>query len=207
MSCFGCFQRKPSKRIVFVLGGPGSGKGTQCAKLVEKFGYTHISAGDLLRAEVKAGGPTADQINQLMKEGNIVPAEIIVALLKKAIDASDSDTVLVDGFPRALDQVGLFNKVSRTDCAFVLFFDCNDEVLTARLLERGKTSGRADDNLESIKKRFVTFREQSYPVVELYEKKSKDKVKRVDSSVGTAAEVFVKVEALFSPRATPRAAL
>jgi len=193
----GCFQSKPSKRVIFVLGGPGSGKGTQCALLVEKFGYSHISAGDLLRAEVAAGGPMAESINSYIKEGKIVPGKIMVVLLKSAIDASASETVLVDGFPRALAQVGLFKKVARMDCDFVLFFDCDDEVLTARLLERGKTSGRADDNLESIKKRFVTFREESYPVIELYEKKGK--VKRVDSSVGTKEEVFAKVQALFSP--------
>jgi len=194
--CPSLFSASNKKRIVFVLGGPGSGKGTQCAKLVEAFKYKHLSAGDLLRAEVASGSATADLINGYITEGQIVPSEITVALLKKAIDNSSESVVLVDGFPRALDQIDEFLSIVGYDCDFVLFFDCNEELLTQRLLKRGETSGRADDNLESIQKRFLTFRNQSYPVVEKYE--ALGKVKRVDSSVGTPEEVFAKVSPLFS---------
>ena len=193
---FGCCSKSnPKKNIVFVLGGPGSGKGTQCAKLVEAFNYLHISAGDLLRAEVASGSPTAELINGYIKEGKIVPSSITVALLSKAIESSEQDTVLVDGFPRALDQIDEFKRVTKLDCDFVLFFDCPEDLLTQRLLKRGETSGRADDNLESIQKRFTTFREQSYPVVEQYGKLNK--VRRVDSSQGTPDGVFQKVKILF----------
>jgi UMP-CMP kinase len=194
--CPAFFAPRSKKRIVFVLGGPGSGKGTQCAKLVEAFKYKHLSAGDLLRAEVASGSATADLINGYITEGQIVPSEITVALLKKAIDGCSEAVVLVDGFPRALDQIDEFHAIVGYDCDFVLFFDCNEELLTKRLLKRGETSGRADDNLESIAKRFLTFRNQSYPVVEKYEVLGK--VKRVDSSVGTPDEVFAKVAPLFS---------
>jgi UMP-CMP kinase len=187
-----------SKYLAFiVLGGPGSGKGTHCAKLAETFGYLHISAGDLLRAEVQSASPTSTLINSYIRDGKIVPSEITVGLLKKAIDTSTADTVLVDGFPRALDQIDEFNRMCATDCAFVLFFDCPEDLLMTRLIKRGETSGRADDNAESIKKRFVTYREQSYPVIEKYD--GMGKVKRVDSSVGTIDEVFSQVRSLFEP--------
>jgi len=88
-----------------VLGGPGCGKGTQCAKLASAYGYAHLSAGDLLRDEVASKSATADLINGYMKDGKIVPSKVVVEILKRAIDATRADTVLVDGFPRALDQV------------------------------------------------------------------------------------------------------
>lgn len=181
--------------IVFVLGGPGSGKGTQCSLLVEKFGFFHVSAGDLLRAESSTGSETAKLINTCIKEGEIVPSEITVNLLKTAIKTTTAPVILIDGFPRALDQAAEFNRIVGVDCDFVLFFDCPEEKLTERLLERGKTSGRADDNLESIQKRFVTFHEQSMPVISRYEKVGK--VRRVDSSLGSPIEVFRSVAKFF----------
>ena len=184
-----------------VLGGPGSGKGTQCAKLAEAFGYLHVSVGDLLRAEVASGSPTAELINSYIKDGKIVPSEITVGLLKQTIDAACSSTVLVDGFPRALDQIDEFHRIVGVDCAFVLFFDCREDLLMARLIKRGETSGRADDNEASIKKRFVTYREQSYPVIRKYD--ALGKVKRVDTSAGTIDEVFARVRGLFGGLAAP----
>ena len=89
-------------------------------------------------------------------------------------------------------QIGDYNRISGSDCSFVRFFDCPEDLLMTRLIKRGETSGRADDNEASIKKRFVTYREQSYPVIEKYD--AEGKVKRVDSSVGTIDEIFAKVK-------------
>jgi adenylate kinase family enzyme len=154
-----------------------------------------LSVGDLLRAEVEAKGKSAEVIAANLAEGKMVDKAITVELLKKAIAEAKSSTVLVDGFPRALDQVESFKSGLKADCDFVLFFDCNEELLTQRLLKRGETSGRSDDNSEAIKKRFETFHRESVPVVTLYEEKGM--VRRVDSSVGTADEVFERVKALF----------
>ncbi|KAI8922607.1 adenylate kinase-domain-containing protein [Entophlyctis helioformis] len=152
--------------IVFVLGGPGSGKGTQCVRLAKEFNYAHLSAGDLLREEVATGSELGKQLNVLMKEGKIVPMNVTLRLLRSAMErVGECDGFLVDGFPRQLDQAIAFeDQVAK--CKFVLFFDCQEAVLEQRLLERGKTSGRADDNMETIKKRFKTFTDASYPVVE-----------------------------------------
>jgi len=161
---------KGDARIVFVLGGPGAGKGTQCARIVEKYGYKHLSTGDLLREEVAAGTEIGQKADALMKEGKLVPQEMIVGLLKDAMAKSGAKSFLIDGFPRAMDQDALFEKhIGAAD--MVLFFDCPEATMEERLLKRGETSGRADDNAEAIKKRFKTFVDQSVPVVAKYEKK------------------------------------
>ncbi|KAJ8906642.1 hypothetical protein NDN08_003135 [Rhodosorus marinus] len=170
-------SQKP--KIFFVLGGPGAGKGTQCDKIVQEFDYAHFSAGDLLRAEVNSGSEQGAMIDGMIKDGKIVAGEITLSLLRKAIDGTDKKGVLIDGFPRKLDQAGAFES-QVSDFEFVLFFDCPEKTMEERLLQRGKTSGRVDDNAESIRKRFKTFVETSLPVIEYYDAKSK--VKRIDAT-------------------------
>ncbi|KAJ3411298.1 hypothetical protein HDV05_002402 [Chytridiales sp. JEL 0842] len=180
--------------IVFVLGGPGCGKGTQCVRLAQEFNYTHLSAGDLLRAEVASGSARAQELDALMKEGKIVPMEITLSLLREAMEKSPSASgFLIDGFPRQLDQASAFENTI-ADPKLVLFFDCPEETLEKRLLKRGETSGRADDNLETIKKRFRTFVETSLPVVEYFE--AKGKCVRI-SSVPGPDEVYENVKQHF----------
>ena len=160
------FQGKP---IIFVLGGPGSGKGTQCSKIVEKYGFTHLSAGDLLRSEVAKGTAMGKKINEIIKEGQLVPQDVTICLLKQAMsDNADTNGFLIDGFPREIQQgVSFGNEICLAQ--MVLYFDCPDEELTRRLLKRGQTSGRVDDNEESIKKRLTLFHEKTAPVIEHYD--------------------------------------
>ena len=98
-------------KVVFVLGGPGSGKGTNCAKLVETFGYVHLSAGDLLREERQSGSDLAEMINTFIAEGKIVPAEITVRLLRNAMEKSGAGKFLVDGFPRDLQNLACWYEI------------------------------------------------------------------------------------------------
>ena len=98
-------------KIVFVLGGPGSGKGTQCAKVVEQYGFKHLSAGDLLRDEVKSGSAVGKQCEAIMKEGKLVPMEVIIGLLRAAMVKSGAKEFLIDGFPRAMDQAVRFEEM------------------------------------------------------------------------------------------------
>lgn len=179
--------------VVFVLGGPGAGKGTQCANLVRDYGFTHLSAGDLLRAEQdRPGSQFGSLIKDCIRNGDIVPMEVTVQLLENAmtevIEKQKSAEggklrkpakFLIDGFPRKMDQALKFEEAV-CPARFVLFYDCPEEEMQRRLLERGKTSGRADDNAESIRKRFRTFIETSMPVVDYYEKEGK--VVKVDAT-------------------------
>eukprot|EP00126_Sphaerothecum_destruens_P009974 Sdes_comp20643_c0_seq1m15851 len=176
-------------RIVFVLGGPGSGKGTQCDKIVKTFGLAHFSAGDLLRDEVNKGTERGKMIDGMMKEGQLVPQEITIQLLRDAISSCDyKKGVLVDGFPRACDQGQQF-EASICPAKVILFFECSEQVMTERLMERAKTSGRADDNMDTIKKRFHTFVEKSLPVIEMYASKT-EKI----SAIPPPDEVFLQVK-------------
>lgn len=168
--------------VVFVLGGPGSGKGTNCARIVEEFGYVHLSAGDLLREERQSGSELADMINTYIREGLIVPAEVTVGLLRKAMHASGGNKFLVDGFPRDMDNLACWERdmAAVAEVKFLLFLDCPQEIMLERLLERGKTSGRSDDNRESIVKRFKTYEESTRPIINHF--RSLGKIRTVDSN-------------------------
>jgi len=165
-------------QVVFVLGGPGSGKGTQCSKIVENNpGWSHISAGDCLRAERDNPDSKDGQfINGLISEGKLVPVEITLKLMKNVmLDQCDKGVCkfLLDGFPRNEDNIEGWNKMigDTMNVCGILFFDLSEEVMTERLLKRGEQSGREDDNLEAIKKRFKVNLEQSLPIVEKYKEK------------------------------------
>ncbi|KAI9203007.1 adenylate kinase-domain-containing protein, partial [Polychytrium aggregatum] len=159
--------------VVFVLGGPGSGKGTQCTRLAQEFNLVHLSAGDLLRNEVNTGSEVGEMCSALMKEGKLVPMEITIGLLRKAMESHrDASGFLIDGFPRALDQAHEFERTIGP-CRKALFYHCTLDILEQRLLERGKTSGRDDDNIDVIRKRFATFESQSMPVIDYYESQGK----------------------------------
>nr|AIW49870.1 adenylate kinase [Mastigamoeba balamuthi] len=170
--------------VVFVLGGPGSGKGTQSEKIVEKFGFAHFSAGDLLRAEVASGSPHGTMISEMIKAGKIVPSSVTVGLLKKAIETSPRKKILIDGFPRSAENNGAWEQQMNAvvDMRFVLFFDCPEETMLQRLLHRsGPVTRTGAHGVVQIKKRFATFRNESIPVVEYYEKQGK--VRRVRNTL------------------------
>ncbi|KAL7542719.1 hypothetical protein ACHAWF_007232 [Thalassiosira exigua] len=187
-------------RVVFVLGGPGAGKGTQCELLSKNLGWAHLSAGDLLRAErKKEGSELADVINANISAGKIVPSEITVTLIKNAMEelrAEKGQTkFLIDGFPRSEGNVNAWKEVvgEKANVESVLFFECPEDILTSRLLERAKTSGRVDDSIDVIRKRFVTYRDESMPIIEMYKKEGKVKKIIADRSI---EEVYKEVESI-----------
>lgn len=162
--------------VIFVLGGPGAGKGTQSEKMVRDYGFVHLSAGDLLRAEQdRKGSKYGDMIRTHIREGKIVPMEVTVALLENAMREeikNGKSKFLIDGFPRKLDQAAKFEK-DVCESKFTLFFDCKEETMEKRILNRSKTSGREDDNLDSMRKRFRTFLDTSMPVVDAMAERGK----------------------------------
>lgn len=173
--------------VVFVLGGPGAGKGTMCELAANQLGWSHLSAGDLLRAERATGGENAALINDFIARGAIVPVEITVALIKAAMEQiitkGGDNNFLVDGFPRSLDNwagwQGIFGGGAEA-MPTMLFFECPLPVLEARILKRAKYSGRKDDNIESLRKRFATYKGATMPTVDVF--RAAGKVVDVDSS-------------------------
>lgn len=190
---------QPLFNVVFVLGGPGSGKGTQCARISEGFKWVHLSAGDLLRAERAKGSALGDQIDHHIKNGTIVPVEVTCSLLENAMVANKDVTncFLIDGFPRNKDNLDGWQRQmsAKTDVKFTLFFDCTEEICTERCLQRGMAgSGRTDDNMESLKKRFVTYKESSMPIINHFE--DKGLLRKIDAT-RSPDDVFEEVARLF----------
>ena len=163
--------------LVFVLGGPGSGKGTQCRKIVEEFHFDSICVGELLRREAHGGDDPVLRryIEEVLQRGEIVPTAITMRLLHKACTehVGTHRGILVDGFPRAIEQAEAFEREAGAGCAFALYFECSEQVLMGRLLARGQTSQRADDNMETIRMRLRTFYTTSMPVIERYQQQGK----------------------------------
>lgn len=159
---------------IILCGAPGCGKGTQSEFIVSKYGLYHLSTGDLMRKEMASGSELGVLINSYIKDGHLVPDDVTLRLLEQHIDTLDQNTkgIIFDGFPRTLNQTVQLERLmkKRGDNVAVLI-DINvpeDEIIN-RLLERGKTSGRADDNLETIKERLVVYHEQTRPIDDYYE--------------------------------------
>ena len=185
-----------TKSIYFVLGGPGSGKGTFCTNVVNKYPerFAHLSAGDLLRKfnkEHDAENCTDIEaerfktIDQCIKEGLIVPAEITISLILEEVNKSKHQHFLIDGFPRNKDNYegwcSLSAKYDNITVAKVLFLNCSEDTMLKRIYKRAdeSTEKRVDDNIEAFKKRINVFVNETLPVVQLYE--SSDMVLRLDS--------------------------
>lgn len=176
-------SNKKQHRVLFILGGPGAGKGTQSERIVDTYKCIHLSVGELLRAERQRGdsSPHAELIESCLVAGQIVPVEISLNLLRNAMDEAcikngDSKSMgapvfLVDGFPRNFDNLSGWTKEMPDYAAVIgsLVYDCPIDVLEKRIMGRAETSGRSDDNLESARKRFKTFQSQTMPVVHALE--------------------------------------
>lgn len=185
--------------VVFVLGAPGAGKGTQCSLISKEYGFVHLSAGDLLREErQRPGSEYGEMIEEKIRNGEIVPVEVTCSLLHKAMQASGKSRFLVDGFPRNKDNLDGWERVmsDKTNLLFILFFECQRDLCTERCLGRGAAgSGRSDDNLESLKKRFNTYISDTVPIIDHYDKMGL--VRRINAEAGPE-DVYNLVKQVFN---------
>ena len=193
-------QPCPKPNVVFVLGGPGAGKGTMCELAESQLGWTHLSTGELLRAERQAGGPTADTIEECIAAGKLVPNEITVTLLRNTMETvtrtTGKNNFLLDGFPRSLANLEGWYEIFGRDAELpkMLYFECPYPELERRILGRAKYTGRSDDNVESLKLRFDTFKAETLPTVEFF--KSKNKCVEIDTGQDRQAVYDVVVRNL-----------
>lgn len=160
------------KNIV-IFGAPGSGKGTQSDLLVMKYGFKHISTGDVLRAEIKQGTALGQTAKAFIDRGQLIPDNLMISILAATYDAlCPCKGVIFDGFPRTVPQAEALKAMlaeRHTEVAAMLELDVPEEMLMERLINRGKTSGRADDNAETIKKRLDVYHAQTTPLIAWYE--------------------------------------
>ncbi len=156
-----------------LFGPPGAGKGTQSAKIIEKYGLIHLSTGDLLRAEIAASTQLGLEAKKLMDQGILVPDAVVIGMIENKINENKSAAGFIfDGFPRTVAQAEALDQVLAKfglEISNMIALEVNEEVLTNRLLERGKTSGRPDDqNEELIRKRVQEYTDKTAPVANYY---------------------------------------
>lgn len=161
-----------------LFGPPGAGKGTQAKFLVESFGLEHLSTGDLLRSEIAAETPLGKKAKVAIEKGEFVPDEVVIGMIKSKLENSnESKGFIFDGFPRTVDQAIALDELLKQYNSYVagmLSLDVNKKELIARLLSRGKNSGRADDQDQAIiENRICIYKERTLPLIEYYQPQGK----------------------------------
>lgn len=159
------------KNIV-IFGAPGSGKGTQSDKIVEKYGFKHISTGDVLRGEIKNGTELGKTAKEYIDNGQLIPDSLMIDILAHVYDSFGAvEGVIFDGFPRTIPQAEALKAMLAergTEVSVMLDLEVPEDELMDRLIKRGQISGRADDNEETIKKRLTVYHNQTSPLIDWY---------------------------------------
>ena len=179
---------------IVIFGAPGSGKGTQSERIVEKYGINHISTGDVLRAEIKNGTELGKTAKGYIDQGQLIPDELMIDILASVFDSfKDSKGVIFDGFPRTIAQAEAFKKMLAErgqDVSVMVDLEVPEDELMVRLIKRGKDSGRADDNEETIKKRLHVYHSQTAPLIDWY--KNEKKYQHING-LGTMEGIFAEI--------------
>lgn len=163
---------------IVLFGPPGAGKGTQSQKLIDKYGLVHLSTGDLLRSQIAAGTELGLRAQAIMNRGELVPDEVVIGMIDIKIKENPAaGGFIFDGFPRTVAQAEALDKIlsaNHTSISGMVALEVGEEELTKRVLLRGATSGRADDqNEELVKKRVSEYNTKTKPVAEYYAKQNK----------------------------------
>ena len=179
---------------IVIFGAPGSGKGTQSERIVERYGINHISTGDVLRAEIKNGTELGKTAKGYIDQGQLIPDELMIDILASVFDSfKDSKGVIFDGFPRTIAQAEALKKMLAErgqDVTVMVDLEVPEDELMTRLIKRGKDSGRADDNEETIKKRLHVYHSQTAPLIDWY--KNEKKYQHING-LGTMDGIFADI--------------
>ena len=180
---------------IVIFGAPGSGKGTQSELIIKEYQLDHISTGDVLRAEMKNETELGKVAKEYIEKGQLVPDELIVNMLAKVLDSKEnSKGVIFDGFPRTIPQAKALKVMLNErgqDVTIMLDLQVDEAELINRLLERGKISGRSDDNLETIKSRLEVYHNQTAPLVDFYIAEGKHVAIQ---GMGSVEEIFGRIK-------------
>jgi adenylate kinase len=187
--------------IGLIFGPPGSGKGTQAARVERDFKLSHLSTGDILRAEVARGSDIGKEAERIMRAGDLVPDDLIIRIVQGILrDPNVSSEVLLDGFPRTLEQARALDEMLAQEghkVDFVIAFEVPEDVLIERLLHRAAVEGRADDTREAITERMHEYRHLTAKVSDHY-RKAGTKVVEIDG-VGDIDQVFERIRRALLP--------
>ena len=179
---------------IVIFGAPGSGQGTQSERIVEKYGINHISTGDVLRVEIKNGTELGKTAKGYIDQGQLIPDELMIDILASVFDSfKDSKGVIFDGFPRTIAQAEALKKMLAErgqDVSVMVDLEVPEDELMVRLIKRGKDSGRADDNEETIKKRLHVYHSQTAPLIDWY--KNEKKYQHING-LGTMEGIFAEI--------------
>lgn len=163
-----------NKLNIVIFGAPGAGKGTQSEKIVKKYKVGHISTGDVLRAEIKNNTLLGKTAKSYIDNGQLIPDELMVNILADVLDNGNfEEGVIFDGFPRTIAQADALKKMLNErgqEITAMIDLEVPEEILMARLINRGKETGRTDDNEETIKKRLTVYHNQTAPLKDFYKK-------------------------------------
>jgi Adenylate kinase and related kinases len=184
---------------IIIFGAPGSGKGTQSELIKNNYDLTHISTGDVLRQEIKNETETGKLAKIFIDKGHLVPDELICDILDNILEGyKDSKGVILDGFPRTIPQAEALEKILEKrgmEISILLDLQTEDEVLIKRLLERGKLSGRSDDNEETIQSRLKVYHSQTAPLAKYYKDKGKH---AAIPGHGTIEDIYNRIKLVIS---------
>ncbi len=180
---------------IILFGPPGSGKGTQSEKIVDKFGLVHLSTGNLLRQEIADKTALGLEAKKLMDRGQLVPDEVVIGMIDNCIENhADAKGFLFDGFPRTVAQAEALDKLlelKKTSIGKMIALEVSEDELVTRLLKRGETSGRSDDtNEEIIRNRFAVYKKDTSQVAEHYKEQNKFEMVKGEGSVDDIFELL-----------------